>query len=69
MSDEKDCLRRKIIANIRESMKRKKIKQDAFKIDTGINIGRLLSMDVNMKVNTLEKIATYLDVSVHDLIK
>lgn len=48
-------------------MKQKGIKQDAFYNDTGIHIGRILSLDRDIRTSTLGKIAKYLDVDINDL--
>lgn len=58
-----------ILNNIRFIMEERDIRHDKFYNDTGIHIGRILSLKGNMTINTLEQIAKYLDVPIEDLIK
>lgn len=56
-------------ANIKQLLKDRGIKQEVFYMDTSIHPHRVIAGKTNMTLKTLNKIATYLDVSKESLIK
>lgn len=56
----------KISLRIKELREIKGVSQEAFVTDTGINIGRIESCKSNFSITTMEKICSYLDVTLEE---
>lgn len=56
----------KISLRVKELRKDKKVSQEAFTTDTGINIGRIESCKSNFSVTTLLNICDYFEISLEE---
>lgn len=56
----------KISVRVKELREQKKISQEVFVSDTGINIGRIESCKSNFSVTTLLNICDYFEISLED---
>ncbi|NQX97348.1 MAG: helix-turn-helix transcriptional regulator [Flavobacteriales bacterium] len=59
-------LLRKISLRIKELRKVKKVRQEGFTADTGINVGRIESCKSNFSVTTLLNICDYFEISLEE---
>ena len=59
----------KIALRIKELREEKKVTQEVFYHDTGINIGRIERAKRNMSISTIEEICNYLNVSIEQFFK
>ena len=62
-------LLKKIAVRVKELRESKGISQEVFFIDTGIHIGRIETMKVNLSVSTLSHLCNYFEISLTDFFK
>ena len=64
-----ESLLKKIAGRVKELRESKGISQEVFFIDTGIHIGRIETMKVNLSVSTLSHLCDYFEISLADFFK
>jgi transcriptional regulator with XRE-family HTH domain len=64
-----ESLLKKIASRVKELRESKGISQEVFFIDTGIHIGRIETMKVNLSVSTLSHLCEYFEISLADFFK